>query len=218
MTKIESKYKSKILIWLVPIDAFLQPISSQEIAWKEKLPLNKSIQYQHSRGYVRDALSHVFRMSALDIPIISPPGVPPKLPNEMGYVSFSHCTDVLLIGWSEENIGVDIERFDRVFEADKIVKKIFSRKEIGLLKDLNDKEFNAEVLKLWVRKEAAIKWQKGSIFKDLSKWILQLGSNKIENKIDGYNLKSFLINHDNWYISIAYNNDSLIVSPIICKP
>ena len=55
------------------------------------------------------------------------------------------------------------------------------------------------------------------IFKDLSKWILQLGSNKIENKIDGYNLRSFLIKHDNWYISIASDINSIKENPIICR-
>ena len=119
--------------------------------------------------------------------------------------------------WSRSNIGVDIERLDRFFEAKRIVEKLLSGNERKLLKGLNGEKLNAEVLKLWVRKEAAIKWQRGSIFSDLSKWIFNLGTNKIENLLDGYKLRSFLINYENWYISIASDINSLTETPIICK-
>lgn len=209
--------KNIITLWVVPINSCLKPISSQEIEWNKKLSSNRAIQYEHSRGYVREALSHILEIPALEIPLISPPGLPPELPKEMGYVSFSHCTDVLLIGWSSQNIGVDIERSDRVFEAKKILNGFFSNNEKQVLKDLEDNELNSEVLKLWVRKEAAIKWQKGSIFNDLSKWIFKLGTNKLENYVDGHILKSFFINYEDWYISVAYNDNSEILKPIICK-
>ena len=105
----------------MPTSATLKPISFQELKWKHKLNANRSIQYEHSRGYVREALSHILGIPPLNIPIVSPPGLPPKLPTEMGYVSFSHCKDGLLIGWSIKNIGVDIERYDRIFFAEKII-------------------------------------------------------------------------------------------------
>ena len=135
----------------------------------------------------------------------------------MGYVSFSHCKDGLLIGWSIKNIGVDIERYDRIFFAEKIINKFFSDNERKLLKVFKGNKFNKEVLKLWVRKEAAIKWQRGSVFTDLSKWILNLCTNKIENQIDGHNLRSFFISHENWYISIASDINSIKENPIICS-
>ncbi len=162
-------------------------------------------------------LSNILEIPALEIPLISPPGSPPQLPKEMGYVSLSHCKDVLLIGWSRRNIGVDIERSDRFFEAKKILNGFFSNNEKQSFKDLKDKELNSEVLKLWVRKEAAIKWQKGSIFNDLSKWNFKLGTNKLENQNKGYDVKSFFIDFEDWYISVACNNISEMEIPIICK-
>ena len=204
-------------LWVVPINSCLKPISSQEIEWKKKLSSKRAMQYEHSRGYVREALSHILEISALEIPLISPPGLPPELPEDMGFVSFSHCRDVLLIGWSSQNIGVDIERSDRFFEAKKILYGFYSNNEKKAFKGLNDKELNSEVLKLWVRKEAAIKWQKGSIFNDLSKWNFILGTNILENQDEGYNLKSFFINYEDWYISLACNNNSETEIPIICK-
>ena len=135
----------------------------------------------------------------------------------MGYVSFSHCRDGLFIAWSLQNIGVDIERSDRFFEANKILDKFFSYNEKQLIKDLNKHELNSEVLKLWVRKEAAIKFQHGSIFHDLSKWVFNLETYNMENKIDGYELNSFFINFENWYISIACNINLGKENLIICK-
>ena len=210
-------YKKIIALWLVPIKSSLKPISSQEIEWKKKLSSSRAMQYEHSRGYVREALSHILEIPAMEIPLISPPGSPPELPEGMGYVSFSHCKDVLLIGWSWHNLGVDIERSDRFFEAKKILNGFFSNNEKQSFKDLEDKELNSEVLKLWVRKEAAIKWQKGSIFSDLSKWNYKLGTDKLENQNYGYDINSFFINFKDWYISVACNNIAEIEIPIICK-
>ena len=217
LSDIKYKNKDKIALWFVPADASLKPISFQEIEWKQKLTSRRSLQYEHSRGYVREALSYIFEISPLDIPIVSPPGIPPKLPAEMGYVSFSHCKDGLLIGWSIKNIGVDIERYDRIFFAEKIINKFFSDNERKLLKVFKGDKLNREVLKLWVRKEAAIKWHRGSIFSDLSKWIFNFCTNKIENQIDGHKLRSFFINHENWYISIASDINSIKENPIICS-
>tara|TARA_Y100000589_G_C27165331_1_gene634521 strand:- start:1330 stop:1971 length:642 start_codon:yes stop_codon:yes gene_type:complete len=210
-------HKNEISLWLVPIKSSLKPISSQEIKWKKSMSSSRSFQYEHSRGYVREALSKVLEIPALEIPIIAPPGLPPKLPPDMGHVSFSHCRDALFIGWSIQNIGVDIEVATRLFEAKKILNKFFGLKEIKIFEDLHNKNLNSEVLKLWVRKEAAIKWQKGSIFNDLSKWIFKSETNMIENKIDGYKLNSLFIKFENWYISIAGNINSVKEPPIICK-
>ena len=89
------KKKNKILLGIVPFDSCLKPISLQEIKWKEKLSATRSFQFEHSRGYVREALSNILEKRALEIPLNSPPGLPPDLPSEMGCVSFSHCRDVV---------------------------------------------------------------------------------------------------------------------------
>ncbi len=68
-------YKQEISIWFVPIKSCLKPISFQEKKWKQKMSLSRSFQYEHSRGYVREALSNIFGIPALDIPIISPPRI-----------------------------------------------------------------------------------------------------------------------------------------------
>ena len=58
-------------------------------------------------------------LEPLEIPLKADPGKPPLLADGLGYISMSHCSDALLIGWSSTKIGVDIERKDRQFQAQK---------------------------------------------------------------------------------------------------
>ena len=44
------------------------------------------------------------------------PNQSPELPLNYGHISFSHCKDMLIVGWSMERIGIDIERADRKIE------------------------------------------------------------------------------------------------------
>ena len=195
--------KINLALWFVPIKIKLKPISADELQWKIKISENRFKQFHHSRGYVREVLSDLWGIPALEIPLIAPPGQPPKLKKQFGNISFSHCIDALIIGWSNQNIGVDIERFDRKFKAKSISKRFFSVSEKESLRKYSDKDINQEVLNLWVRKEAAIKWQKGSIYKDLKNWIFSDKSNIILNSNEGTYLYSYKINFREWYISIA---------------
>ena len=49
-------------LWFVPFNVSLKPISKKEIKWKETLNPSRSIEYEHSRGYVREALSQILGM------------------------------------------------------------------------------------------------------------------------------------------------------------
>ena len=168
---IESNESSVLALWLFPIQAPLQPITKAEIQWANQLAAKRSRQYQHSRGYVRKVLSEMWNIPVLEVPLHAAPGKPPELAPGWGNISFSHCCDRLLIGWSPEKIGVDIERTDRSFKANQIQMRFFSEIEKKDLFRFQAKELRAEVLKQWVIKEAAIKWQKGSLTRDLSQWI-----------------------------------------------
>ena len=91
---------SVLPLWLFPINSPLKEISSKEENIAKSLPPNRSQQYRHARGYVRFALSQYLRIDPLEIPLKSPPGKAPKLDKELGYVSFSHSIDSLIIAWS----------------------------------------------------------------------------------------------------------------------
>lgn len=216
MIKKFSKYKTNIGLWFVPKNSSLRPITKDELKWKSTLPRNKSLEFHHSRGYLRKVLSSIFDMPELKIPLFSPPARPPLLPPGMGVVSLSHCIDGLFIGWSTTNIGVDLERSDRLFNAKSIANIYFSREEKEMIQSLEKEKILPKVLSYWVRKEAAIKFLRGSIFKDLSNLEYLEESKQIYYKTKGIKINSYLIKYENWFLSIANNDICTGEFPIIC--
>ncbi len=180
------------------------------------LSQRRSFEYHHSRGNVRYALSNLWNIPALDIPLKTSPGKAPELPDGWGYLSFSHCHDALLIGWSQTKIGVDIERQDRDFAFNKLVNRYFKSNEFSYFKKLPTKELKNSILKQWVIREAAIKWQRGKIGSDFSKWQYERNSNFLYHQILGYKIKIHHFVYSSWSIAIALDNQSSISFPVIC--
>ncbi len=155
-------------------------------------------------------------LDPLEIPLKADPGKPPLLAEGWGHLSLSHCSDALLIGWSSEKIGVDIERKDRQFEAHKLSKRFFNQFENHELENLTAMQVKEQVLKRWIVKEAAIKWQRGKISTNLNKWIWKNNSSFAYHIKLGCQVKIHTQNHENWNYAIAFNQDSRISNPIIC--
>ena len=120
---------TKCALWFFKKDLSNQCINQFEQETASKLSLNKSKEYAYSRGYVRLALSNLFKVKPLEVPIFSVPGREPILEDGWGYLSPSHCKDAIIIGWSSKRVGVDIERSDRKFEYKKICNRFFTPKE-----------------------------------------------------------------------------------------
>ncbi len=194
----------------------MKPISQEEAKHAIQLSPKRSKQYLHTRGYVREALSELWNVPALDIPLNAPPGKPPTLAKGWGHISFSHCCDGLLIGWSPKNIGVDIERADRVFKAEKVSKRYFSEKETKALATLSGEKLRTSVLKQWVAKEAAIKWQQGSLSMDLEQWYFNESSNLAIHQTLGYTIGINSFHYHSWHIAIAFNSKFHTNSIILC--
>ncbi len=217
MPLINDKDPRVLALWFIPKRAPLKPINTVEANWAAQLTPKRSLQFQHSRGYVREALSEIWKIPSLSIPLIAPPGKPPALAYGWGHVSFSHCCDGLLIGWSPTKIGVDLERVDRSFKGENLKNRYFSMAEKKDLDSIPSKNLNAKVLQLWVIKESAIKWQKGSIALDFSKWIFDPDSQMAIHQTLGYKIGIYQIHFQNWYIAIAYNNNLHKNKPILCS-
>ncbi|WP_320666597.1 4'-phosphopantetheinyl transferase superfamily protein [Prochlorococcus sp. MIT 1307] len=203
-------------LWFFPMAATLKPITKTETEWAYQLPAKRSKQYQHSRGYVREALSQIWNVPALKIPLHAPPGDVPVLDEGWGNVSFSHCCDGLFIGWSLYRIGVDIERADRNFKADLITKRYFSAKDNESLKNLHGNSFRAAVLKQWLIKEAAIKWQRGRLSADIAEWNFCKLSHEATHQSKGYKLGVHFIKHRLWNMAVAFEKRYQKIPPIIC--
>ena len=194
----------------------LLPISSEEKKWVEKLTPKRGLNYHASRGCLRHVISSMTGLDPLDIPLKADPGKPPSLAKGLGHISMSHCSDALLIGWSLAKIGVDIERKDRQFQAQKLSKRFFSQYENREIENLTTSQANELVLKRWVIKEAAIKWQRGKIATNINQWIWENKSSFAYHKKLGHKVKVYEQNHDQWTYAIALDGDSVTPKPIIC--
>lgn len=194
----------------------LLPITSEEEKWVEILTPTRGLLYHFSRGCLRHAMSSMTGLDPLDIPLKADPGKPPLLAEGWGHISMSHCCDALLIGWSSAKIGVDIERKDRQFEAHKLSKRFFSKNENCEIEKLTPSQAKELVLKRWVVKEAAIKWQSGKIATNIHQWIWENKSSFAYNKKLGHKLKVYQENHDQWTYAIAIDVNKLTLKPILC--
>ena len=187
--------------------------TSNELQIAANLSKARAKIFLETRYYMRDALSALFNISPLKIPITAHPGEPPKLPDGMGYISISHCKDAFIIGWHKDNIGIDIERSDRNFSYQKLAKKYFSQDNI---KSYNLNQYS--ILQEWSAIEAAIKYDRGKLSKDIKEWKYQKNTENLYHKSKHIKLNLIQFPFLDWTISIAYKNKKLNNLPkIICS-
>ena len=186
--------------------------TSSELLIASNLSKARAKIFLETRYYMRDALSTLFDINPMQVPITALPGKPPELPNGMGYISISHCKDAFIIGWHREKIGIDIERSDRDFNYQKLAKKYFQKENI--------KNFNMNkylILKEWSAIEAAIKCDRGKLSKDIKEWQFRINKENLYHKSKKIKLNLIQIPFLDWTISIAYKNKVLDELPkIIC--
>ena len=187
--------------------------TSSELRIASNLSQARAKIFLETRYYMRDALSALFDINPMKVPITAYPGKPPELPNGMGYISISHCKDAFIIGWHRENIGIDIERSDRDFNYQKLAKKYFQKENI--------KNFNMNkylILKEWSAIEAAIKYDKGKLSRDIKEWKHEINKKNLYHKSKRIKLNLIQIPFLDWTISIAFKNNALYELPkIICS-
>ena len=187
--------------------------TSSELRIASNLSQARAKIFLETRYYMRDALSALFNINPMKVPIKAHPGKPPELPNGMGYISISHCKDAFIIGWHRENIGIDIERSDRDFNYQKLAKKYFQKENI--------KNFNMNkylILKEWSAIEAAIKYDKGKLSRDIKEWKHEINKKNLYHKSKRIKLNLIQIPFLDWTISIAFKNNALYELPkIICS-
>jgi phosphopantetheinyl transferase len=121
---------------------------------------------------MRSCLSDLWGVPAQDIPLHAPPGKPPVLHSGWGFVSLSHSKGSALMAWSSAPVGVDLERLDRPFASDALMSRYYASSEQRRLRSLPKHAFHQAVLEHWLIKEAAIKWQQGSLAQDLTHWVV----------------------------------------------
>lgn len=145
-------------------------LSAREWAWSEALPAAIARRYRASRALLRRRLGPLLQCPPGQVPLESPPGQPPRLVEAGGWLSLSHSGGALLLGWSPQPIGVDLEWAERPLEAAALVRRYFPSPERLQLEGLEPSALRAAVLRSWVIKEAAIKWRRRSLAQELRHW------------------------------------------------
>lgn len=146
----------------------------------------------------------------------APPGQPPELEPGWGFVSFSHSQDALLIGWSTHRLGVDIERSDRSFKADQLTQRFFCHQDRQQLLDLQEEQLRTVALSQWVIKEAAIKWQRGTLAADLDQWQCENSLSGVVHLSQGHRLRVDHVCVGPWMIAVAQKYSLHSRSSMVC--
>ena len=210
-----NNYEYKIpKIWFHEIKGVQDVATKKELEIANKLSRQRANIFLESRAYIRQCLGNLFNLNPLEIPIIANPGEPPKLPKGMGYCSFSHCNDAIILVWHEKKIGIDIERIDRNFNYVKLAKKYFFKSNSS-----NDtsESYKNSILNQWCAIEAAIKWDHGKLAEDIKEWQYSEYKKTLFYKKKKLKLKITQINFYQWTISLAYKDSSQDIPNIICS-
>ncbi|MCP9927246.1 4'-phosphopantetheinyl transferase superfamily protein [Cyanobium sp. CH-040] len=173
-------------LWLGPLQgACADALSAAELAWGRGLTPGRRRRYWQSRAALRHWLAGVLDCGAATVPLHSPPGCPPRLLGGAGCVSLSHSGGALLLGFSADPIGVDLEPADRPVAAAALMRRWFPPEEVAQLCHLDPEPLRSAVLASWVLKEAAIKWRQRSLAAELALWRLDHASGQLVHGRDG---------------------------------
>lgn len=174
------------LLWLLPsAGGDVASLSAPERCWSEALPPLRRSRYRHSRAALRQVLAGVLRCPPAAVPLHSPPGEPPRLEGQSGWISLSHGGEALLIGYSPEPIGVDLEPVGRPLDGAGLMRRFFPGPEQAQLERMGGENLRDAVLTSWVLKEAAIKWRQRTLAAELSLWCYDHLSGHLHHQGDG---------------------------------
>ena len=180
-------------------------LSRQESEWAAGLRGARQQQFQSSRSWLRACLSECFGVLPEHVPLRAPPGEAPILTPGWGYVSISHTRDALLLGWSRQSIGIDLERADRRFDAAALARRFFHADDRAICSGLSPDALRREVLRQWMAKEAAIKWQAGSLAVDLARWSWSGSQAHARHRDHGLQVRLQQQAVGHWWMAIASN-------------
>ena len=178
-------------------------LSGQEQQDLSSLEGARQASFRRSRLWMRRCLADRFDLDPADVPLAAPPGAPPTLPPGWGWISLSHCPDVVAVVWSSQPVGVDVERLDRRLAAAALARRFFAPGDCQELKSLEGESLRGAVLQQWVAKEAAIKWQRGTLAKDLGQWSCTAEDHTARHAKGRWEVPVCRIRFSPWLVAVA---------------
>jgi phosphopantetheinyl transferase len=178
--------------------AWLAGLSAQEQHWCQGLAPAVRRRYAISRGLLRQRLGALLGMEVAAVPLHSPPGQPPRLGSGAGFISLSHSGSGLLLAWSAQPIGVDLEWGQRPLLAEALAQRFFPAPECAQIEAMPAALRKRAVLESWVCKEAAIKWRGSSLATDLRHWQWDHQHHRLRHQLDGWAPPSSVVEREGW--------------------
>jgi phosphopantetheinyl transferase len=173
-------------------------LSAQEQHWCRDLAPAVRGRYAVSRVLLRQHLGALLGMEAAAVPLHSPPGRPPLLGLGAGFISLSHSGSGLLLAWSSQPIGVDLEWGRRPLLAEALAQRFFPAQERAQIEAMPAAVRERAVLESWVCKEAAIKWRGSSLATDLRHWQWDHHHHQLRHRLDGWAPPSKVLEREGW--------------------
>lgn len=152
-------------------------------------------------------LNEYFNINILKDDIIYDKNGKPYIKNNQKKISFSYSNELAIVGISDYNLGIDVEKIKKYDE--KIVKRIYSKSEFDFINNSNNK--NYEFTKLWTYKEAFVKFKGTGIDKNFRRL------NFIDNNSYKYDTFFKTINYTNYIITVCSKDLNLEVEVIYEK-
>ncbi len=208
---MDIKHLPNFVVWSFKKSKNLNQISSDEIKIAKSLGKEKAFEFTASRAAIRLALSKIFEIDKLKVPLFALLGEAPKLSKGLGNVSLSHTKDQILIGWSKFDIGVDIERKDRYFEYSQLSKRFYKKEELKYLERFKESEKKIEILKYWIMKESCLKCQRGKNIMELFDYEWDKEKNYCISKKKDTKFHFEIIEFKEFLIGISLNTNIKII-------
>ena len=110
---------------------------------------------------------------------------------------------------------MDLERYDRLIPSASILQRFYCHKERERMQHLRGEDLRRAVLEHWLIKEAAIKWQQGSIASDLRFWEVRPGTGSVHQR-SHQRLSAVLHGHVSWQFAVVATDQQLLQSITLC--
>jgi 4'-phosphopantetheinyl transferase len=168
------------------------------------------ISYIISHIALRRLISHYTRIPPNKINFTKNNFGKPYIDYEGLYFNLSHTTGKTIIGFFNQEIGIDIEYLDQELDIDELIPLIMSNKEQKILKQLQAPAKKNMFIKLWTRKEALLKAIGSGIHDDIT--TLDVSNLKyFNNKLPAsrplqWKIASLNTNDKKYYAHVAYNS------------
>jgi 4'-phosphopantetheinyl transferase len=115
-------------------------------------------QFICARGRLRALLGHYLDMDPRSVPVLYADGGKPYLPEGFPlHFNVSHTDGLAVFAMSRSRVGVDVERWRIVPDADGLVSRFFTQRECIQFESLCPEARPAAFLRAWTRKEAVLK-------------------------------------------------------------